>query len=133
MENTFKLRIITPDEVFYEGDAYMVEFNTIQGRIGVYAKHIPMTTVIYPGILKIHEGGKVTSAALISGFVQILKESVTIVAKACERPDQIDEERARQAKVRAQRRLSEKGNIDMARAELALVRALVRLEAKNKH
>ena len=39
MENTFKLRIITPVEDFYEGEAEMVEFNTIQGQIGVYPKH----------------------------------------------------------------------------------------------
>ena len=133
MENIFKLRIITPVEDFYEGEAEMVEFNTIQGQIGVYPKHIPMTTVVSPGILRIHEVGGIKHAALISGFAQILQESVTILAEVCEWPEKIDESRAKEAKIRAERRLSEKGGIDIARAELALARALVRLEAKNMH
>ena len=49
-ENTFKVSIITPERTFYEGEATMVEFNTVEGQIGVLPKHIPLTTVIAPGI-----------------------------------------------------------------------------------
>ena len=55
MADLFKLRIITPDRVFYEGDVEMVEFNTTEGEIGVYKKHIPMTVIVKPGILTITE------------------------------------------------------------------------------
>ena len=54
-DNTFKVSIITPERTFYEGEAVMVEFNTVEGQIGVYPKHIPLTTVIAPGICTIHE------------------------------------------------------------------------------
>ena len=53
--NLFTLRIITPDRIFYEGEASMVEFNTTEGEIGVYKNHVPTTVIISPGILTITE------------------------------------------------------------------------------
>ena len=55
-DNMFKVEIITPDRDFYTGDADMIEFNTVQGQIGVYRNHIPLTTVLEPGLVTIHEG-----------------------------------------------------------------------------
>ena len=49
----FTLKIITPDRMFYEGVADMVEFNTTEGEIGIYKNHIPMTVIIKPGVLRI--------------------------------------------------------------------------------
>ena len=57
MADLFKLKIVTPDKIFYEGDAIMVELTTTEGQIGVYANHIPLTAIISPGVLKIHEEG----------------------------------------------------------------------------
>ncbi|MBD5540249.1 MAG: F0F1 ATP synthase subunit epsilon, partial [Lachnospiraceae bacterium] len=54
-ESAFELKIITPDRVFYEGMVEMVEFNTTEGEIGVYKRHIPMTVIVKPGILTITE------------------------------------------------------------------------------
>ncbi|MDE6129436.1 MAG: ATP synthase F1 subunit epsilon, partial [Lachnospiraceae bacterium] len=87
----FKLRIITPDRVFYEGDAKMVEFNTTEGEIGVLPGHIPMTVVIKPGILTITEEEETKTAALHAGFVEILQDSVTVLAEIVEWPTEIDE------------------------------------------
>ena len=53
----FKVEIITPERVFYEGDVSMVEFNTTEGEIGVLPGHIPLTVIVKPGILTIHENG----------------------------------------------------------------------------
>ncbi len=67
----------------------------------------------------------------MSGFVQIMPEEVTIMAEVVEWPDEIDENRAKEAKTRAERRIqSHDAEMDVARAELALKRALVRLEAR---
>jgi F-type H+-transporting ATPase subunit epsilon len=109
----------------------MVELTTSEGEIGVYPAHIPLTAVVAPGVLKIHEAGEVKKAALISGFLTIQPDEITILAEICEWPDEIDYKRAEEAKVRAQRRLSaNNGEIDVARAESALHRALVRLEVR---
>ena len=125
----FALKIICPDHIFYEGDATMVEFTTTEGNVGIFAKHIPMVNVIAPGKLSIHsEDGSVKTCALHSGFAEILQDEVTILADSCEYSDEIDVNRAKEAKERAQKRLSQKDGIDVARAELALRRALVRLD-----
>lgn len=132
MAEVFKLEIITPDKTFYQGDVQMVELTTTEGQIGVYARHIPMTAIIAPGVLKIHEGSEVKRAALLSGFIQIMPEQVTVMAEVAEWPEEIDEKRAQEAKGRAEKRLSAGGaELDTARAELALKRALVRLEVRH--
>ncbi len=128
MADLFKLQIITPERKFYEGEASMVELTTTEGDIGVYRNHIPMTAIVAPGILKIHEEGGVKNAALMSGFIEILPEKIVVMAEVVEWPDEIDTNRAEEAKIRAERRLKEQsGKIDNARAEAALRRALIRL------
>ena len=131
MADVFKLKVVTPERVFYEGDAAMVELSTSEGDIGVYANHIPMTASVAPGVLKIHEGSDVRKAALHAGFIQVLPEEITIMAEVIEWPDEIDVKRAEEARIRAERRLKEhSAESDVLRAKLALKRALTRLSAK---
>lgn len=131
-EKIFKVEIITPDRVFYTGDATMIEFNTVNGQIGVYKNHIPLTTVLAPGIVVITNGEEKKMAAVHAGFAEILGEKVTLLAEVAEWPDEIDLERAEAAKERAEERLSNKpAGLDVARAELALRRALVRIDIKS--
>lgn len=131
MADMFKVKVITPDRVFYEGDVSMVELKTTEGDIGVYRNHIPLTCIVAPGVLNLHEAGGVKKAALHTGFVEILQEQVTILAEVAEWPDEIDRNRAEEALKRAERRLSGQGSessIDVARAELALHKALLRIK-----
>lgn len=130
-DKTMEIKIIAPDRVFYEGQASFIEFNTIEGILGIYPKHIPMTVVIAPGILKIvtEEGDKI--AALHSGFAEILEDSLTILAEIVEWPDEIDARRAEEAKIRAERRISDNTQ-DANRAELALRRAVLRLQLSKR-
>ncbi len=123
----FKVKVITPDRIFYEGEADLLELKTSEGDIGILAGHIPLTAIIAPGVLKITKDGETKEAALLEGFVEILQDRVTVLAEACEWPDEIDENRAKEAKIRAERRLSE-GDGDLARAELALRKALIRID-----
>lgn len=129
-DNLFDLKIITPDRVFYSGKASFLELNTVEGEIGIYKNHIPMTTVLEPGIATItEEGGNKKEAALHTGFMEILGDRITILAEIAEWPDEIDRNRAQEAKIRAERRLqNDKSNTNITRAELALHKALVRIE-----
>ena len=78
----FQVEIITPDRVFYTGEGDMIEFTTASGEIGVYKKHIPLTTVLAPGIVKIHKTGEDdVIAAVHSGFAEILPDKVTLLAE----------------------------------------------------
>lgn len=124
----FRLRVITPDRVFYENDAEMVEFNTTEGEIGVLPGHIPMTVIVSPGILTITEADSTRTAALHAGFAEILPEAVTILAEVVEWPEEIDLARAEAARERAEERIkSHTPETDLARAETALRRALARI------
>lgn len=133
-EKTFNLQIISPTRVFFDEAVDMVEMKTTEGEIGVLAGHIPLTTILEPGVLRIKTEGNVKAAALHDGFVQIQKDKVTVLAESCEWPDEIDANRARKAKERAERRLtSGSKEVDMVRAELALKKALIRIDLAGKH
>lgn len=124
----FSLRIITPERVFYEGQVSMVEFNTTEGEIGIYKKHVPTTVIISPGILTITEAENSRIAALHAGFAEILQDEVVILAEIIEWPEEIDLERAKASQERAEERLRSKTpETDILRAETALQRALARI------
>ncbi len=126
----FDLRVVTPERVFYEGKVRMVEFNTTEGEIGIYKNHIPLTCIVDPGILTITEPEGPKNAALHAGFAQIMPDKVTILAEIIEWPAEIDRERAEKAKERATERLASKSpDIDELRAEVALKKALCRLNS----
>ncbi len=125
-DKTFRLKIIAPERIFYEDDVPFVEFRTTEGEIGVYPGHIPLTSIIAPGVVRIHTtDGEIKEAALLEGFSEILPNEVVILAETVEWPDEIDANRAKEAQIRAERRLQSQDG-DMNRAELALKRAIVR-------
>lgn len=130
----FNLKVVTPDRIFYDGMVEMVELKTTEGDIGILKGHIPLTAVVAPGALVIKEASDTKEAALIDGIVRILKDDVTILAQSCEWPDEIDVNRANEAKIRAERRLTgQEGEVNFQRAELALKRSITRLEVADKY
>ena len=129
----FRLQVITPDRIFYDGEVELVELTTSEGEMGVLKGHIPLTAILVPGVLKIKEADDVRKAALHDGFVEIFKDHMTILAEACEWPEEIDVKRAEEAKQRAEGRLSGgEANVNIARAELALRKSLIRLQLAEK-
>ena len=132
-ENMFKLKIVSPDREFYCGDVDMVEMVTTEGEIGVLKGHIPLTAVAAPGILKIHEEEGIKEAVLIDGIIRVMQDNVTILAEDCNWPEEIDLNRAKEAKIRAERRLKgEEEGANLDRAELALRRSIARINAVEK-
>lgn len=67
-ENVFELKIISPDEVFYEGDGTFLEFVSVEGEMGVYKNHIPLTTILEPCVMKIHNGDEVKKGGYPRGI-----------------------------------------------------------------
>lgn len=131
-EKMFQVKIITPNRIFYTGEAEMIEFMTTSGQIGVYKNHIPLTTVLAPGAVMIHEAGGEKVAAVHAGFAEILPEEVTLLAEIAEWPEEIDESRAEAARKRAEERIQAKtADVDLARAEFALRKALTRINVKD--
>ena len=127
------IKIIEPSGMFYDGEGHFFEFTSVTGRMGVYANHIPLTTILEPCVIKIHNGEEVKIAAITGGFIEIQKDRITLLAEDANWPEEIDVERAKAAKQRAEERLTGKdAGIDILRAEVALKRAMARLSATEK-
>lgn len=127
-DNLFDLQIICPDRVFYEGKASMLELNTTEGEVGIYKDHVPMTMILAPGAATITEEDGKREAAIHAGFMEVQGDHITVLAEVAEWPDEIDVKRAEEARIRAERRLSEKkSGTDLLRAETALSRAIARI------
>lgn len=130
MAEKFELQIISPDAVFYTGEASFLEFTSVAGEMGVYANHIPLTTILEPCVMRMHDDGKVVKCAILGGFVEIQKKKITVLAEEAQWPEEIDLKRAEAARKRAEERLVSKPvGTDVGRAEVALKRSLARVSA----
>lgn len=133
MANPFGLEIVTPDKVFYKGTAEMVIVRTTEGDIGILKDHTPYVAGLSIGKLRIKLDGKFTEAAIAGGFVQVDKEKTTILTEAAEWAEDIDIDRARKAKEKAENELkntTDKQKIE--ELELKLKVALNRINISQK-
>ena len=130
-DKKMKLNIVTPSRNFYDGEANMVIVKTVDGEVGIMPDHIPLVSILDVGMVDIKEGNEIKSATVNMGFIQVVNNEVSIFTDSAEWPEEIDIDRAKSAKERAEQRLKEKAaDLDQKRAELALKRALNRINAK---
>ena len=130
-DKKLKLNIVTPNRNFYDGDANMVIVKTVDGEIGILPDHLPLVSILDIGMIDIKNGSEEKSATINMGFIQVVNNEVSIFTDSAEWPDEIDINRAQEAKERAERRLKEKSSdLDYKRAEMALKRAINRIGAK---
>lgn len=127
------VEVVTPERVVYSGDAKMVIARGVEGDLGILPNHMPLVTPLKVAPVRIQmEGGKETKIAVSGGFMEVRGDKVTILAETAELPEDIDVARAKAAKERAEKRLIDKHpDLDLRRAELALQRAMTRLDVAN--
>ncbi|MBF7096150.1 ATP synthase F1 subunit epsilon [Alkalibacter mobilis] len=126
--STYRLRIITPDRVFYDGEIEKIVLKGAEGDMAILADHTPLMTTLALSELKVFtEPKNFKMATLLGGFAKIMPDNVVILADAAEWPEEIDVERAEQAKKRAEERLK-KSDQDLIRAQAALRRAIARIK-----
>ncbi|MBP1934034.1 F0F1 ATP synthase subunit epsilon [Ammoniphilus resinae] len=131
--NTVLVEVVTPERVVYRGDARIVVAKGLEGELGILPNHVPLVTPLRIALVQIKKAEGEDVIAVSGGFMEVRKDKITILAEAAELPQDIDVTRATAAKERAEQRLSDKkDDIDSKRAELALQRALVRLQVTNK-
>lgn len=126
---TIRLEIVTPDRSVYDQDVNMVIARATDGDLGVLPGHAPLIAGldIAPLRIKTEEGEQ--QLAVSGGFIEVQPEKITVLAATAETAEQIDVKRAEEAKERAENRLKTGGtDVDFARAEVALKRALLRLK-----
>jgi len=124
-----RLRIVTPTRAVFDDDVDMVIMQTVDGQMGVLKGHAPITTVLDYGTMRAYVDENVEYFAVFGGFCEVNQAGVTVLADVAECPSEIDAERARNAKERAERRINERdAELDEKRAKAALRKALVRLD-----
>ncbi|RKN78837.1 F0F1 ATP synthase subunit epsilon [Paenibacillus ginsengarvi] len=131
--STFLLEVVTPERKVYAQDVNMVIVKGISGELGILPNHIPLVTPLKIAPIIIKKGNATELIAVNGGFMEVRKEKVVILAESAEFPGDIDVERARAAKERAEQRLGAKQDeVDFRRAELSLQRAMNRLDTASK-
>ena len=129
MTDTFKLEIVTPEKRVVDTPAEEVQIPGKNGYLGVLPGHAPLITELAVGEITYRENSSEQRLAVAWGFAEVLPDKVTILAETAERPSEIDVERARKAKERAEQRLtSGDPSVDVERALDALHRAEARLD-----
>ena len=128
-DKNFKLEIVTPKKIVYSGDVQSFTAPGVVGSFQVLYNHAPLLSAIGVGEVKLRDSnGNETRYATSGGFVDVVKNSVTMLAETAERADEIDVQRAAAAKERAAQRIAERhAETDIDRARVALTRALNRL------
>lgn len=131
----FYLQIIASDRVFFEGQAEIVVVPEIDGECAFMAHHENMVLAVQPGILRFRPCGEDWQYVVVgTGFAQTVNNRVTVLVDTAERPEEIDEVRARAALERAQEELRQKQSIQEYRlSQAALARAISRLKGRERH
>jgi F-type H+-transporting ATPase subunit epsilon len=129
LAETFQLEIVTPEKKVVETTAEEVQIPGKNGYLGILPGHAPLITELSVGEITFRENSTEQHLAVAWGFAEILPNKVTILAETAERPAEIDVQRARQAKARAEQRLTSGDTaVDVDRALDALHRAQARLD-----
>jgi len=130
---TFRLEIVTAERMIYSDDVDAVVAWGVEGQLGILPHHAPLMTMLQPGELMIRKNKSEEYLAISGGFLEVRPDKVVILADACERADEIDIERAEQAKKRAQETMKAAPlSAEAASAEAALRRSLARLRVAEK-
>lgn len=135
MPEAIELVIVTPEKQLLRGKVGEVQMPGENGYLGILPGHAPLMTELGIGELSYHDmsGKESEHVAVVRGFAEVLPDRVTVLAETAERAEEIDVERAKNALARAEKRLaSTDPNIDWDRANVALQRALIRIQVATK-
>lgn len=133
--NTFKVSILEADRVFYTGECESLIVPTVDGQYGIWAHHRNIITAIVPGTLTYRRpGGEDTYAAVSGGLMKMEDNEVLVLVDSAERPEEIDEIRARREIDEAREALlQKKSRNEYLEARASLTRALNRLKVRNRY
>lgn len=131
--DTFFLRIIASDKIFFEGRCKNVILPTTDGQIGILAHHENMIIAIEIGEIRLQTAeGEWMNAAVSKGFAEVINNRLSVLVNTAERPEDIDIIRAREAKERAEEQLRQKQSIQEYNiSQASLARAITRLKTSS--
>jgi len=133
-----ELEIVTPEKVIFQGKVDEIYVTTADGAIGILPHHINLFTKLIPGELKLKISGREQYMAITGGFLEVNKNKVTILADYAVLADEIDVNKAMEARKRAEEILKKKESRiteqEFASAEAAFKQAVAELKvASHRH
>jgi F-type H+-transporting ATPase subunit epsilon len=130
MTKRLALEIVTPDRLVLGLDVEGVTAPGVAGEFTILPLHIPFLSSLQVGSIAYKRDGKTDHVFVSGGFAEVTPAKVLILAEAAELPDEIDLDRARKARERAEARLAveRRETVDYVRAKAALQRALLRIK-----
>jgi F-type H+-transporting ATPase subunit epsilon len=129
MASTIRLELVTPERLVLSEEVDEVVLPGYEGEFGVLPGHTQYLAILNIGMLWYRKGSAVTRIALGGGFAEVNHDRVVVLVDTAERAEEIDLERAKRARERAEARLKELSMDDETyqKAQAALQRALVRM------
>ena len=124
-----KLKIITPEKVFFDGETEQIIARTTVGDVGILKGHEPYCAALGIGQMRIKIDGEFRHAATSGGLLKVTPKETVVLVQTCEWSDEIDLDRANAAKETAEQRLeAAKSDAELRMAEAKLKRALNRID-----
>lgn len=132
-DSTFMVEVVTPERVLYQDEVQFLVAPGAEGELGVMRNHAPLVAALSIGVLRYRDNtGQPKRMAVSGGFMEVIDNVARILAETAEHGDDVDVMRAKAARERAEKRLQARDdNLNLARAEMALKRAIARLKAAN--
>lgn len=126
----FKLEILTPDKLFFDGETENLIVRTTVGDKGILARHEDYVAALPIGKMKVKIDGNFRTAAVSEGMIKVSQDKTVVLVQSCEWADEIDVERAKAAKEKAEEAMqsAQKDDKSYLIAEYKLKRALNRIE-----
>lgn len=125
------VKIVTPNGLYKECDADSVNARSVEGQFGILPNHVPLVAMLDISKLEIVKNNEKNNYAIAGGIFHLKDNQVYILTDSIEGESEIDAERAKRAKERAEKRLAEKSeNINLKRAEISLKKAINRINIK---
>ena len=130
-----KVEIVTQERTVYEGEVDSVNLPGSEGRLGILPNHSPLLTTLSYGEVIVRKGGQEDYYAVGGGFAEVQPEKVIVLADSAERSDEIDLERAQEARTRAEKMMEEGVPEDperYAQIQASLQRAQIRINVAQR-
>ena len=133
LPTSITLSLVTPDRAVVRESVDEIRIPGSEGYLGILPGHTPLLTSLQVGELWFRKGNETSYVSVAFGFAEILPNRVTVLAQIAERAEDVDIERAQHAEKRARDRLTNVvANVDLERARVSLMKALIRLQVASR-
>jgi len=131
-KKTIKFEIVTPERIVLKEQILQVTVPTQSGEITILPDHIPLVSILQPGVLELKKAdGEIEVISVSGGFIEVLKNKIVILADSAERAIELDEAEIEAARAKAEemKKWKDIDAIQFAEADALIERQMARAKA----